>query len=304
MNKNEKRPLIFDLHHFALDDGPGIRTTVFTKGCPLSCIWCHNPESMKSCREIAFYPRLCIICGDCKAVCPENAISLESAGRIIRDRCTACGRCADACPATALKTVGEYYPVNSLVEILLSDRIFYETSKGGVTFSGGEPTLYMDYVGEVMKALKKNDIHIAIQTAGVFDLAEFKMKLLPYIDIIYYDTKLIDSRKHKLYTGKSNEQILDNFTELVKVPGVKIIPRIPLVPEITATADNLTRIADFLKRTGCSTFELLPYNPGGISKRIAIGRDVPQCIPHTMMGLEEEKKWIKYFYRIWDGIFT
>ncbi|MBW2644875.1 MAG: glycyl-radical enzyme activating protein [Deltaproteobacteria bacterium] len=313
MSKDEKLPLIFDIHHFALDDGPGIRTTVFLKGCPLSCLWCHNPESMKSSPEIAFYSQLCIEsveklpvfqssrinCGDCKAVCPEDAISFEKTGSIIRDRCTACGKCAEECPTTALKIVGKYYSVSDLIEILLSDHIFYETSKGGVTFSGGEPTLYMDYVGEVMKGLKAKNIHIAIETSGMFNLAEFKTKLLPYIDLIFYDLKLYDPHKHEEYTGKSNKQILSNLADLVKESSVRIIPRLPLVPKITATTDNLTQIARFLKGAGITTCELLPYNPGGIAKRMAIGKNVPSDIPRTMMGIEEEneikRNWKKHF---------
>jgi glycyl-radical enzyme activating protein len=308
---------------------------------------------MKSGREIAFYPQLCIEsfekcdifqssrinCGECKAVCPEDAINLETfaqrdiflsgkegenfnhrntlgisrskigsltphhgkmavvqgsrpedAGRIIRDRCTACGICAEECPTTALKIVGKYYSVSDLIEILLSDHIFYETSKGGVTFSGGEPTLYMDYVGEVMKGLKAKNIHIAIETSGMFNLAEFKTKLLPYIDLIFYDLKLYDPHKHEEYTGRDNKQILSNLTDLVKESRIRIIPRLPLVPKITATTDNLTQIARFLKGAGITTCELLPYNPGGIAKRIALGKEVPSDIPRTMMGIEEEKR--------------
>ena len=301
MNKDEKflhvqhKPLIFDIHHFALDDGPGIRSTVFMKGCPLSCLWCHNPESMKSGSEIAFYPQLCINCGDCKTVCTEGAISLEQADRIMRDRCTACGNCAEECPTTALKIVGKHYSVSNLIEILLSDHIFYETSKGGVTFSGGEPTLYMDYVGEVMKELKANNVHIAIETSGRFNLEEFKTKLLPHIDLIFYDIKLYNPGKHKQYTGKSNKHILSNFADLIKKSNARIIPRLPLVPKITATTENLTQIACFLKSAGISTCELLPYNSGGITKRIAIGKDIPHDIPHSIMGCEEEKRWRKLF---------
>lgn len=295
MKKNQKRPLIFDLHHFALDDGPGIRTTVFLKGCPLACIWCQNPESIKSGPEIAFYPQLCINCGDCQTVCREHAIDLKDSERMIRNRCNSCAKCVKECPTTALKLAGKYYSVQKLVEILLGDRIFYQTSKGGVTFSGGEPTLYMDYVAKVMRELKKNNIHIAIETAGTFDLAEFKKKLLPYIDLIFYDIKIFDSRKHKQYTGQDNKQILTNFIELIKIPDIEIIPRIPLIPKITATTENLTRIACFLKDNKCLRYKLLSYNPAGISKRTALGQNIPEQIPQAMMRIEEDQKWRKIF---------
>ena len=291
MNIPAARSLVFDIRHFALDDGPGIRTTVFLKGCPLSCIWCHNPESLSPKEEIAFYPALCINCGDCEKVCTENAAQMNHPGRIIREKCIACGVCAEKCPSTALKIVGKYYPVNKLVEELMKDRIFYETASGGITFSGGEPALHMNYLSEVMRKLKEYNIPIAIQTSGEFDIKEFREKLLPSINLIFYDIKLFDSQKHREYTGVGNEQILDNFVSLANDRNITIIPRIPLIPRITATEENLRQIADFIRSVGCASYELLPYNPGGIAKMQAMGKSTPQWPPIAMMRAEEEERW-------------
>lgn len=263
--------MIFDLNHFALDDGPGIRTTVFFKGCPLSCVWCHNPESIKSGPKIAFYEDRCIACTDCQKVCPESAVDMQSQDRIDRARCTACGRCAEACPTAALKLVGRYYSVDSLIEKLLEYRTFYEVSNGGVTFSGGEPTLYMDYVSKAMQGLKAKGVHIAIQTSGAFCFDDFQTQLLPYIDLVYFDLKLFDPVRHKAFTGMDNARILENFTTLTEKTSVEIIPRVPLVPKATATSGNLAQIANFLRTKRCGKCEFLPCNPGGASKRIALG---------------------------------
>jgi pyruvate formate lyase activating enzyme len=289
MSNEERWPLIFNIHHFALDDGPGIRTTVFFKGCPLLCSWCHNPESMSSKREIAFYPTHCIQCGDCMRVCIEDAIELDTTASILREKCSVCGRCADICPAGALRVIGAYYSAGELVEILMRDRIFYETSQGGVTFSGGEPTLYADYAGEVMQELKKNRIHIAIQTSGMFDMSEFQAKLLPHIDLIYYDIKLFDSKVHRKHTGSGNSRILENFIYLTDVSNVEIIPRVPLVPGITAARENLSHIADFLINAGYLTYELLPYNSGGIEKRRSLGKTIPQELVDLRFDVERER---------------
>jgi pyruvate formate lyase activating enzyme len=263
-------PVIFDIRRFALDDGPGIRTTVFFKGCPLACSWCHNPESIRADREMAFYPQFCIDCGDCVTACANGAITGNSP-KIDRQSCRVCGNCAAACPATALKIIGVHHPVPKLVALLLRDRMFYETSGGGVTFSGGEPTLHMDYLGAALQALQARGIHTAIQTCGMFDLAEFKGKVLPYLDLIFYDLKIFDAWKHAEHTGKANGVILANFADLIGTVPEKIKPRLPLIPGITATIDNLRAIARYLKSHGCIECAILPYNSGGMEKRILLG---------------------------------
>ena len=257
------RPLIFDIKRFSREDGPGIRTTVFFKGCPLSCSWCHNPESKNPEPEIAFYSDRCIGCGDCDAVCPESAIRLEKTGtgRIDRKKCSACGLCVDACPSGALKIIGRFYPPEELIETVLADKNFYKTSGGGVTFSGGEPTLFMNYVVEVSKGLKKQGLHLAIQTAGPFRLDAFVQKLLPHVDLVFYDIKIIDPDAHKRHTGSDNRAILYNFTQLHLVAPDKLIPRTPMIPGITDTKQNLEQISRFLKIAGCRPSRLLSYNP-------------------------------------------
>jgi pyruvate formate lyase activating enzyme len=203
---------------------------------------------------------------------------VNTAERIDRTKCNACGACADVCPALALKRMGVYYAPHLLVEELLRDRIFYETSRGGVTFSGGEPTLHMDYLSAVTKLLKQNGVHIAVQTAGHFDLNEFADKLLPRLDIIFYDIKFLDSGEHKKWTGKDNKIILANFLELTRQNKDLIMPRIPLVPGITATKDNLVQIAGFIRAAGYDRYELLAYNSACASKRLPLGKSVLEAV--------------------------
>lgn len=288
-------PLIFDIKRFALDDGPGIRTTVFFKGCPLACQWCHNPESISLSQEIAFYPKKCINCGDCQSVCPENAIEMGRPERIDRSKCSLCNRCIDICPSTALKSIGKYFAVTELVRALMKDNIFFDTSNGGVTFSGGEPLFFIDYLEKVIKKIKKENIHIAIQTAGLFDIKEFKSKILSSIDLIYFDIKFIDPVLHKKYTGRNNSQILENFLELVSNTNVQIIPRVPLIPGITTGANNLIAIANFLKRAGCTEYQLLPFNSVGRSKDYYTGKPSPLNSIDIISEYKRENEWRRTF---------
>lgn len=291
----EPLPLIFDIHRFALDNGPGIRTTVFLKGCPLACVWCHNPESMRVERELACYPDHCIRCGSCAAVCPEGAISESPVLQIDRSLCSVCGSCADSCPATALQTVGKEYPLEELLELILRDRHFFAASGGGVTFSGGEPTLRMEYLAVALQALKAEGLHTAIQTCGLFAYDRFARQVLPFVDLIMFDLKFIDAAEHGRYTGRDNRPILENFRRLTREAGSRVLPRVPLVPGMTATTRNLLGIASFLADLGYRRCDLLPYNPAGIEKRRAIGMDLALELPQSPLSPGEEDGLRKLF---------
>lgn len=174
-----------------------------------------------------------------------------------------------------MKVLGKEYPLAELLEVLLRDRLFYEVSGGGVTFSGGEPTLWMEYLGEALKALKTTGVHTAIQTCGVFSYERFARHVLPFSDLIMFDLKFIDPAQHKRYTGRDNALILDNFRSLTREAGSRLLPRVPLVPGITATHGNLLDIASFLADLGHARCDLLPYNPAGLEKRRTIGMELP-----------------------------
>jgi len=277
----ESLPLIVDIKTGSTEDGPGIRSAVFFKGCPLHCLWCHNPEAMDPEVEIGFYPRHCIGCFDCAEACPEGAIIKAENERINRSRCTRCGICTEVCPSKALRKIGAPYERDELLEILLRDRVFYEVSGGGVTLSGGEPTLWPDYAGDLLRGLKQEGIHTAVQTCGHFDYDAFKKEMLPWLDLIMYDLKLINGQDHLRWTGEDNQKILENFTRLLGAP-VEMIPRIPLIPGFTTSEENLEGISSFLKDHGVRTCSLLPYNPLGLAKWDHLGKKRPD-LPTTWM---------------------
>ena len=282
-------PLITDIKRHSLEDGPGIRSVVFFKGCPLRCIFCHNPEAQDPDAEIAFSPEECILCRACLEACPNGAIDLELPGRIVRDRCDRCGDCAGACPGKGLRIIGKYYPIEELTDVLLRDLPFYRHSGGGVTVSGGECTLYPDYLGSLLKGLKTNGIHIALQTSGHFDYGAFREKILPYTDLIYYDIKIADPKHHQGLLGKTNESIIGNLRRLLQEQSVEIHPRIPLIPEITATEENLCAIVDLLCDLGAEDVSLLPYNPMGFEMARSLGKPMP-TLPDRFMKPDEEKR--------------
>jgi len=292
-----KSPLIVDLKRHSLEDGPGIRTVVFFKGCPLRCVFCHSPETQDCGREVAFYPGKCIRCGQCAAACPRGAIELDLPGRIHRERCLRCGGCAGACPAGGLRLLGSSYEVEHLAEILLRDRAFFRHSGGGVTLSGGECTLFPEYLEALLHILKKEGVHVALETSGYFDYPLFRRKLLPHLDLIYFDVKIGDPGLHRQYCGKSNRRIHRNLQALLRDRAAGVHPRIPLVPEITATAANLAAIVDLLCRAGAGDITLLPYNPLGLGMAVNLGRPKPP-LPERFMTPDEERMIQEMFLKI------
>lgn len=293
-------PLIVDIKRHSLEDGPGIRSVVFFKGCPLRCIFCHNPEAQEPGPEILFSPQACISCRACAEVCPTKAVTLGRAERIDRKRCCRCGRCVQACPGSGLRQVGISYPVAELAELLLRDRAFYRHSQGGITLSGGECALYPDYVEALLKRLRPVGVHVVLETSGFFPYETFCRQILPFVDMIYYDLKIADAEAHMRYTGQPNRRILENFRRLVRENRVEVLPRIPLVPGVTATPENLTAIATFLREEGIRDAALLPYNPLGMEKFQTLGRPKPP-MPEHFMPSEEEKAIGQRFYSLFQG---
>jgi len=269
-----KRRLTLEIKGNSLDDGPGIRSVVFFKGCPLSCSWCHNPESKKQETEISFDPEACVGSQACFDVCPKSALSSDNPLFIDRNACDLCFDCVEQCPSGALERVGHEMSVAEIVRTALKDKPFFDSSNGGVTFSGGEPTLNMEFLSESAKALKEKDINVLIETSGQFNFDKFKALVYPYVDLIYFDIKLMDRELHRKYCGPSNASILKNFKKLQQqylAGGVKILPRTPLIPNITDTSENLFAIASLYKELKVKTTQLLAYHPMWQNKNIKIG---------------------------------
>jgi pyruvate formate lyase activating enzyme len=273
-----KVPLILEIKGNSLDDGPGIRSVVFYKGCPLFCVWCHNPESKKNTVEISFDAKVCIDCGACRDRCSAKALSSDNRFYIDRSKCDLCFLCVEACPSGALDKVGKTMSIDDIIKKILPDKSFFDISGGGVTLSGGEPTLYMEFTSGLLKSLKQSNIHTLLETCGLFDLSRFMDTLYPNLDTIYFDIKIINSNVHKKYCGVPNEKILENFTKLVhmaKNDGKVLLPRTPLIPKITDTETNIRQIAAFLKNLNITEAALLDYNPLWHEKSDKVGVEDP-----------------------------
>ena len=263
--------ILFDIIRNSYVDGPGIRTTVFFKGCNLSCAWCHNPESQSGKPQIMFYSNKCIGCGTCKKKCPHG---LEA--------CELCGTCSLYCPTDARQLCGKEYTVEEVMKEILKDRSFYDASGGGVTFSGGECMLQIDFLEELLKACKQNGIHTAVDTAGHVPYEYFE-RILPYTDLFLYDVKCMDSTRHRQYTSVGNERILENLKQLLQTDR-PVWVRIPVIPTVNDSVKEMTEIRAFFETYGKpEKIELLPYHAMGEHKYAAIGKKA-----HVFIAPDEE----------------
>ena len=267
---------IFNIQRFSIHDGPGIRTTVFLKGCPLRCLWCDNPESQSMERQMVFWDERCIRCNACMAVCPQSAIVADEAGRkqVSPERCDLCARCLEECYAGALERIGRLMTVDEVLSLVEEDRPFYEQSGGGVTLSGGEPMTQPGFSQSLLRGCHERGIHTAIETCGH---ASWKVcqTLLTHLDLILYDLKEVDPAKHRRYTGVSNELILDNLRRLART-GKPIVVRRPVIPGYNDDEESIHALARFVRELDTvPEINLLPYHRFSRGKYERLGWEYP-----------------------------
>jgi pyruvate formate lyase activating enzyme len=266
------QPLIFDIKRYAIDDGPGIRVTIFFKGCPLSCRWCHNPESQLPLQQKLYTAARCIGVRDCIEVCPNNALELTLSGIVTdEERCKLCGRCAEACPTMAIEMSGRYYSIPQLLEVIEKERVHIDQSGGGVTISGGEPLMFPEYLNELLFMCKQNGIHTAVDTSG-YASKEILLKAAEHTDLFLYDLKMMNPVRHKEWTGADNSLILENLKVLTGL-GKAVNIRIPIIKNVNASEVELLEMAQFISglQGRMPSVNLLPYHRSGTAKYAKLG---------------------------------
>ena len=280
---------IFNIQRFSIHDGPGIRTTVFFKGCPLRCWWCHNPEGQTLERELLVFNNRCIGCGTCAKVCERGAIIIKEGKVLIdREKCDLCGKCVENCSTRGLEFAGKLVTDEWLLKELKKDIIFFDQSGGGVTISGGEPLMQFEFLLSLVKMLKEEGIHVTVDTSGYGEWDKLK-QLANNVDLFLYDIKLIDNEKHKKYMGVSNEIILKNMQKLVN-EKTNIAPRIPLIPGVNDDIEDIKQFAKFLGGLGFRTVNILPYHDFGREKYIRAGKEYK--IEKKLLLPDEKKELI------------
>jgi len=287
---------IFNIQRYSIHDGPGIRTTVFLKGCPLSCIWCHNPESQSFDPELMLYDKRCIGCGKCAEVCKHGAL-------LDRSKCTSCGSCAEVCYSKARELAGKLMTVTEVIAQIEKDSIFYDESGGGVTFSGGEPLSQPEFLLELLKQCKKREYHTAVDTSG-YGAAEMVKAVSSMTDLFLYDLKLMDDDKHISYTGVSNKQILENLKTISRL-GNRIHIRIPLIPDINDDESNIKAAAEVIQSIPViEQVNILPYHNIAVDKYTRLGKpsslmDIPVPSNEYMESIAE--KFLSYGIKVKIG---
>ncbi|MFH1463030.1 MAG: glycyl-radical enzyme activating protein [Pseudomonadota bacterium] len=292
-------PLVYEVQAHALDDGPGIRTAVRFKGCPLSCPWCSAPEGQRGGPEVAFLKERCDGCGACVATCPAGAIDPARWPAVDPGACTGCYACVEACPRDALVKLG--VPLASVIEAgsICRDLPFWRVSGGGVTLTGGEPAAHMEAAGDLARRLKQRGTHVLLQTCGHFELAAFEEHLLPWCDEIFYDLKLMDGQQHEAWCGVDNQRILENFVMLqrrAREGQVTLVPRIPLIPRITTSGQNLRSLAAFLKSQRAARVALLLYDHAWTARLASLGRRLPEGPFMDAPWITQTELWVARGY--------
>ena len=293
MDNENLTAVVFDIEKFAVHDGPGIRTVVFLKGCPLHCLWCHNPESQSARPEMLYSAEKCLGCGKCAAVCPSGCHAVEvGLHRFARERCSGCGKCAELCPPQALKIAGRIMTVDEVMREVLRDRAFYENSGGGLTVSGGEPLNHPEFTKALLEAAKRNDLHTAVETCGFAPWNKIE-PLMSLVDLWLWDIKAAPER-HRELTGVDSALILENLRKL-DAAGASTVLRCPFIPGVNDTEADLAHIAavaNSLKHI--RRIDVEPYHPLGENKCRQLGRKVgysgdfapPEAVEKVLAALQ------------------
>lgn len=277
--------VIYNIQRMSVHDGPGIRTTVFFKGCPLRCQWCSNPESISFSKQLMVFEDLCTGCGACGAACPHGAITRNGrCGTTDRSLCQNCGACLDVCPAGCRAISGKEYSVDEVMHIIRKDRAFYRNSGGGVTFGGGECMAQEEFLFSLLEASRAEGLHTCLDTSGYFAPGLLE-RFLPFVDVILYDIKHMDAESHRGLTGADNALILANLRMLLESAPQKVRIRMPLIPDANDTEENIAAMAKLLHPYGCAAVEVMPNHFFGRNKYLALQRSIPGFPEYTPEAL-------------------